>query len=514
MEQEDKSEIADQVSEFRKEALNSTDNIAEISKALKEALDNQSSSIDRAENEIAASSQSEETQASTITGISNSLSDLLGVQKEILDSLKGLNKNIGAATQQQGDSLEEGGVEGGGASPISSVFSGGSGTGIQLASFGGGGGGFGGGYGGGGGFDGGSNFNGNMGTGEGLTEEKSQAITDFAEKYNINPNALAGVLSVESNFDTSIRGGAGGNYSGIFQLQSQQIAGLTESVFGDALTPEEYRNLSFKDQLKVYEKYMLNAVGDEEGMRDFFTGDAEQDTSRLWALQLAPGNAKNIDYNNPNALISGSRQAESISAPGGGVTVGSSTGSLNMGGLLDEQPMTPLTLNWGGELPENITEGLNEITLTDPVSGEEFSVNFEVENVDGNLATVGPVTLAQDTDLEGISGAAGDPVEVSAEIAQDLADQTGASLEPTDLETPATPEGMGGNNNTEMTPEVSTTPVDLEENIIEANASTAERTVASPQQTQTAAADYSEDKPKTVTGGNWHAQVKDYYVMT
>jgi hypothetical protein len=517
MEQEDKSEISEQTSEFRKEALNSTDNIVEISKGLKEALDSQSASIDRAENEIAASSQAEETQAATITGISNSLSELLVVQKEILDSLTGLNKSIDTATQQQGDDAGGGdgdaGAAGGGGDARHAAFGGaitGANPFLALASYsGGGGGGGGGGY----GFGGGATFDGTMGTGEGLTEEKNQAITDFAEKYNINPNALAGILNVESEFDTSSRGGAGNNYSGIFQLQSQQIAGLTESVFGDALTPEEYRNLSFEDQLKVYEQYMLNAVGDEGDMKDFFTGDAEQDTSRLWALQLAPGNAKNIDYSNPNALISNTRQAGIISAPGGGVTVGSAVGSLSMGGLLETENamLTPLSLNWvGEELPEGITEGSNEITLTDPDSGEEFSVNFEVENIDGNLTTVGPVTLAQDTDLEGISGAAGDPVEVSAEMAQDLADQIGATLEPTDPETPATPEELGADNNI---PETMATAVGLENPVMD-NPPT-EGTAAGSQapQTQIAAADYGEDKttPVSFTGGKWNKQVNDYF---
>jgi hypothetical protein len=176
--------------------------------------------------------------------------------------------------------------------------------------------------------------------------------------------------------------------------------------------------------------------------------------------------------------------------------------------------LTPLSLNWiGEELPEGITEGSNEITLTDPDSGEEFSVNFEVENIDGNLTTVGPVTLAQDTDLEGISGAAGDPVEVSAEMAQDLADQIGATLEPTDLETPATPEEMGADN---IAPETMPTEVDLENPVMD-NLPTEERAAGSQApQTQTAAADYGEDKttPVSFTGGKWNKQVNDYFGVT
>ena len=522
------SELADQVtnavSEFREEA--SKNDIAPIVKDLQRALEEQSQKTSTTEDYMQSSVESEKAVFADITRLSNSLGDILETQKGILESLKGLNDNIDTANQQQntemsggsgndnllgniGDSSLTGGSSQGGAKIVSAMMSGSGGGGGNIVdavmrSSGGGG--------------GGTTFDGTMGTGEGLTEEKNQAITDFAEKYDINPNALAGILNVESNFDTSIRGGEGGDYNGIFQLQSGQIAGLTESVFGDALTPEEYRNLSFEDQLKVYEQYMLNAVGNEEEMKDFFTGDAEQDTSRLWALQLAPGNAKNIDYSNPNALISGTRQADIISAQGGGVTVGSSVGSLSVGGLLETEnaALTPLSLNWiGEELPEGITEGINQTTLSDPISGESFTVEFEVENVGDKFITTGPVTLTEDTDLERISGAAGDPVEVSAEMAKDLAGQIGATIESPDLGTPVDLEKQDISVSNTLTPEVAPPSIDLEtEPTVVADASTAERnTETQAQPSQTAAADYSESRttPTSLTG-KWYERIYDYYV--
>lgn len=166
----------------------------------------------------------------------------------------------------------------------------------------------------------------------GLTPEKSAAIRALAERYNMNPNALAGILSIESNFDTAIVGGAGGNYYGIFQLQNAQIPGLTRQVFGTAMTPSQYRTLSFSDQLKVYERYITNA-GATPG---FFTGEPGQDAAKLWALQLAPANALRIDYSNPNAVISNTNQADSIEASQGRVTVGSvQAETIRRGGLLD-----------------------------------------------------------------------------------------------------------------------------------------------------------------------------------
>lgn len=166
----------------------------------------------------------------------------------------------------------------------------------------------------------------------GLTPEKSAAIRALAERYNMNPNALAGILAIESNFDTAIVGGAGGNYYGIFQLQNAQIPGLTRQVFGTAMTPSQYSTLSFSDQLKVYERYITNA-GATPG---FFTGEPGQDAARLWALQLAPGNALRIDYSNPDAVISNTNQADSIEASQGRVTVGSvQAETIRRGGLLD-----------------------------------------------------------------------------------------------------------------------------------------------------------------------------------
>lgn len=166
----------------------------------------------------------------------------------------------------------------------------------------------------------------------GLTPEKEKAIRELAAKYGMNPNALAGILDIESRMDPNIVGGASGRYYGIFQLQDKQIPGLTQSALGRSLTPSQYRNLGFNDQLKVYEQYIRNA-----GVRPgFFTGDAAQDSSRLWALQLAPGNATRINYNDPNAVISRTVQADAISATRGLVTVGSvQAATVSRGGLDD-----------------------------------------------------------------------------------------------------------------------------------------------------------------------------------
>ena len=170
-------------------------------------------------------------------------------------------------------------------------------------------------------------------------DEKQKAIYEFSKEFGANPQAIAGVLGVESELNPSAQGGAGHNYHGIFQLQRQQIAGLTEKAGFGKLTPDEYKKLSFQDQLKVMKEYYKQAGISGPG---FFTGDKDQDAARAWALQLAPSNAKSIDYTNPNAIITGPGQATEITVgrqKGAPVTVGSAPGSNKRGAnILPEFP--------------------------------------------------------------------------------------------------------------------------------------------------------------------------------
>lgn len=155
----------------------------------------------------------------------------------------------------------------------------------------------------------------------GLTPERQTEIESLASKYGAAPEAIAGVLNIESGIDPNARGGAGNQFYGIFQLDESQIPDLTQAALGTALDVSQYRNLSFNDQLSVLESYWNRwGVTSSSG---FFTGDPAADASRLWALQLAPANATSIDYNDPNAVITSSKQSDAISTQTGIVTVGS-----------------------------------------------------------------------------------------------------------------------------------------------------------------------------------------------
>lgn len=526
MEQEDISKIANQVSEFRKEALNSTDNITDISKALSEALNEQSASIGKAEDEIAAGAQSEETQAASITAISNSLSDLLGVQKEILESLRGLNDSVGTATQQQ--SAEEIGAAasgggGVGASPAAILGAGvlgGSAVAVTAASFSNGG--------------AGGSYGGSEGASPNISADSGYYSALFGQESGGNYNVFYGgneygdlstmpiseVLQLqEQNLEETGASAVGvGQFtkdtlSGLIETEEARAAGITADT---NFTPEVQNQL-----LEIFTKQNADALESENV--------PVNDATLAGAHFLGAGGFSEFYGQDRNAPVSSVLSQEIVNVNQGllkGKTVGQvldyfsnryGTGQTwREGVVLEEpaQPMTPLALNWSDGLPENITEGSNEITLTDPVSGEEFSVNFEVKEVDGNFVTSGPVTLAEDTDLDGVSGSAGDPVEVSTEMAADLANQIGASIDPTDLETPATPEETGAGDQIALTPEAAPTAVDLEEDTVAADASTAERTTGSTgQQTQTASTDYSESRttPTSFTGSDWHKQVNDYY---
>jgi murein DD-endopeptidase MepM/ murein hydrolase activator NlpD len=164
--------------------------------------------------------------------------------------------------------------------------------------------------------------------------ENQKAVIDFANRWNISPQAAAGVLKIESGVTSNITGGGINkktgkpDFHGVFQLQTAQISGLTEKAGFGSLTPDQYKKLSVADQLKVMDEYYKQAGITPE----FFTGDPQTDASKMWALQLAPSRAKKIDYNDPNAVISRTDQASTIEARNELVTVGSAGSGSIAGG--------------------------------------------------------------------------------------------------------------------------------------------------------------------------------------
>lgn len=164
--------------------------------------------------------------------------------------------------------------------------------------------------------------------GEGSTNGQVEVLK-FARRWGISPQAAAGVLNIESGVRSNIQGGAGGNFYGVFQLQGQQIPNLTERAGFGRLTPQQYKNLSVGDQLKVMDEY-YKQWNVQPG---FFTGDPQKDAAKMWALQLSPGLAKKINYDDPNAVISNTDQAGVIEAKNKLVTVGSAGAGSVPGGV-------------------------------------------------------------------------------------------------------------------------------------------------------------------------------------
>lgn len=181
--------------------------------------------------------------------------------------------------------------------------------------------------------------------GEGSTNGQVEVLK-FARRWGISPAAAAGVLNIESGVRSNIQGGRGGNFYGVFQLQGEQIPDLTERAGFGKLTAQQFKNLSVGDQLKVMDEYYKKA-GVQIG---FFTGDPKKDAAKMWALQLAPSNAQKINYDDPNAVISYTDQANAIEVKNGVVTVGSAgAGSIPGGQKFLEGAELPGTQAMTGE---------------------------------------------------------------------------------------------------------------------------------------------------------------------
>ncbi len=198
--------------------------------------------------------------------------------------------------------------------------------------------------------------------------ETQKAIIDFANRWGISPEAAAGVFNVESRVTNSA---TNGSHHGIFQLNTDQVDDLSEEAGFGRLTPAQFRKLSISDQLKVMDKYYEYW----KVKPDFFTGDPKTDTAKMWALQFAPGNAKKIDYTNPNVQITGPGQAAEVSAGGKGspVTVGSSMGSLS-GGI--DYLGEAITRIEGTATPEQIEEYKREQRLSEDEKREEEAARY------------------------------------------------------------------------------------------------------------------------------------------
>ena len=584
---ETSNEIAGQVnkavSEFREEA--SKADIAPIVKDLQRALEEQSQKTSTVEDYMQSSVESEKAVFADITRLSNSLGGILETQRGILESLKGLNDNIDTATQQQGDDAGGGGGDAGaagsGGDARHAAFGGaitGSNPLVSLASYSGGGGG--------GGGSGGSGYSGSsLNNSEIPNVPEIKPLDGGQARQNAEEYLGREMSDEEYNYlirATNAEAAAGNNADPLEQ------AGVMASILNRA---REEGDNGVINVLKAESQFqaVTGTIYEPGPSKQFLDGPDEERLSSIEnSSQLLSGfgyDQKNFTAADPNAYKKGTQiEYRDKMLEAGGTVLGGSVFNTSPNFSPEiEQSTSPLSLNWiGDELPEGVTEGLNQTTLSDPISGELFPVEFEVENVEGKFITTGPVTLTEDTDLEGVSGSAGDPVEVSVEIAQELAGQIGATiessdietppsvdqvekqadlkveepkisdpkaapaappsfdledlkridisesdtptpeesplsvdLEPTDPETPATPEELGADNNI---PETMATAVDLENPVMD-NPPT-EGTAAGSQadQTQTAAADYGEDKttPVSFTGGKWNIvpwniQVNDYF---
>ena len=212
---------------------------------------------------------------------------------------------------------------------------------------------------------------------------RDKAILDHAKRWGISPEALAGALDIESGVNTSARGGFKNKFYGAWQLEDNQIPELARRAGLGSLTPQEYQQLSLDDQLKVHGEYMKK-WGIEPS---FFTGEAAQDSAKLWALQLSPANAKKINYDEPNSVISRTNQASAISATRGLVTVGSVQNStVNRGKKQlsesstkhesDTSVATKINKQYGPKRPGDVDESIQNIAQRSATSAGMEEITF------------------------------------------------------------------------------------------------------------------------------------------
>ena len=150
------------------------------------------------------------------------------------------------------------------------------------------------------------------------------------------------------------------------------------------MTPSQYRSLGIDQQLQVMNKYYENAGIPKSG---FFTGDARQDASRAWALQLAPGNAKRLNYNDPNTVISRTNQASNISAAPGVVTVGSvQAATIASGGVRTPSTTpTPVQVNTVGYVAPNEEENIRDQQRTDSRGVDFADTEADVQRLESEM---------------------------------------------------------------------------------------------------------------------------------
>jgi hypothetical protein len=512
MEEEVTTQIAEQVnkavSEFREEASRS--DISPIVKDLKTALEDQNQKISAAEDHIQSSNETEKATFADITRISNSLSDMLETQKGILESIKGVNRSLGSATAgtgagaggAAGGDAGAGGAGGGGggagwlmaggaavASLVGGLLGG---EAAEAATPGGGG--------------GGASYTPSIPKGEmaetlkaGIVERlvADEELAVSPEKAEMLAEAFVINFDDESGLDPNIIERApnvhGTRGKGLYQLTDTDPGvgrrSDYEAIYGDDYSIDNQLDF-LVHELKTSEKSAWNKIEASETV-----GEA---AGKIVSEFLRP---------------EASHKKERRDRYSGDVrTISDFDGVVERSETIDAT-LTPLSLVWETEeLPEGITEGYNLKTLSDPISGEPFSVEFEVEKVGDKFVTTGPITLAEYTDFEGVSGNAGEPVEVAAGVAEDFAVQLQASVSSgEELELGAL-EDQPVLNPEDLTAENATRVADLSiEQETPATVNNEMQTESTPQPTAVAENKFQpETKPKSLSS-NWASDVTGYY---
>lgn len=156
------------------------------------------------------------------------------------------------------------------------------------------------------------------------------AINEQASRFGVTPASIAMVVKVENpGLNPGISGGAGGRFSGLYQIGPTELGTL-------GLTPEQYRAMSAAEQTRVWGNWLESV--NFRNRTNLESGNTNQNFTMLMANQLGSGrDLRNFD---PNSQLA-SGQASYIG--GNNVTFSSLNSfaeSVNPGNAIDFEAAT------------------------------------------------------------------------------------------------------------------------------------------------------------------------------
>jgi hypothetical protein len=174
-----------------------------------------------------------------------------------------------------------------------------------------------------------------------IDDETKAALSEVANRYGLQPDAIAGVIKMESGWDTKSDNGV---YRGLTQIGEETFREAGGTLGG--MTYAQFRAASPAEQIRVYgawlEHYKFKEQADKYGI-DFSKMTKAQQAAYLQGMQFSPNGQdwkRAYAQGNPNVPTTTTRQAAAL----GNKTIGAMEHYYS-GELKDEPTPTPNTKN-------------------------------------------------------------------------------------------------------------------------------------------------------------------------